>query len=548
VLRPFLPVVLIALLGAAATGYASLRTYRDIFAVERLRFENAVGVHLAGLRDHLASRETLARAVAAVYTPPQRLAPDALDGMERRFLALMPDIFSMVWLPRVEKRDVAGVYEALRGAGIDAPRIMGPERQPLDLDRVERSLFPVLDIEPKTAANMMSLGLDIMSLPVPRAALDKAMVRADVAATAPIELVQLPGVKALVLYAPVYGLPSAPANAEVMPALGLTARQNVAGYLGFSFRYDQLLASALARIGTNGPAGTPIAATILDRQAPEAGILLRAGPEVAAAEVDERVITFGGREWAIRYAPLEAPGSIATMQALTTGLVGLALLFVLVTFVFYMILTERRLRAALAGREQAEARLRIVVDELNHRVKNILAVVQAVVGRTLRDGDDPEALRELVLSRLRAMASATTLLSDTEWHGAPLREIVAGSGLPFGDRVRLDGPDMILAPRAAQNLVLIVHELWTNAAKHGALRGEGGTVSLSWRIDGDTFRLVWLEDGIGPQELPDRQGFGRQLIERLAPLGIAGSGRLTAGEAGIRYDLEAPLDCVRAPG
>ncbi len=170
------------------------------------------------------------------------------------------------------------------------------------------------------------------------------------------------------------------------------------------------------------------------------------------------------------------------------------------------------------------------------------------MSQTLREGGGatPEELAERAAERLRAMARATALLRDAEWQGVRLGRVLDGSGLPFADRVSREGPDAALAPGPAQSVVLLLHELWTNAAKHGALSVPAGRVRLSVAVEAGRFRLEWREEGGPPAELGDRRGFGRVLIEELVPRQLGGEARLEGGPGGLRYALDAPAAEVLA--
>jgi two-component sensor histidine kinase len=519
-----------ALCGAAVSAWIGVATYRDTVKLEQLRFDAAVDQHAAALRAHVAARETLARAVAAAFAPPERVAPGALAAVDPELLALVPDIFSFVWVPRLDAARAPEAMAALAAAGRSPAAILGPGGTPL-AEAPDGPLLPVLDIEPKTEANLRSLGLHLGALPLPRTALRAAEVLRDASATAPLELVQLPGQKALVLYVPVFRH-DARAAAPV-------------GFLGFSYRFDRLIGA----VQVPRPAADFVF-TVSDATATESGVLFRGGPPVSGgATVAPLVhqVAFGGREWHVEYRLVGDPGPAALRRALLTAAAALLVTGLALAIATYLSVAGARLEAALGARAAVEAQLRIVIDELNHRTKNILAVVQAVVSRSLRDGGDPAAVRDAVSARIRAMASAATLLSQSEWRGIGLREMLAGSGLPYAERVRLEGEDVTLAPGAAQNVVLLVHELWTNAAKHGALSAEGGEAALSWRVEDRTFHLSWEERGGPPASLRQGKGFGRQLLERLAPQGLGGTGTLSVTPAGIRYDLRAPAERVLAP-
>src|SRR5581483_2921408 len=159
-----------------------------------------------------------------------------------------------------------------------------------------------------------------------------------------------------------------------------------------------------------------------------------------------------------------------------------------------------------------------LILELNHRVKNILSVIIAVASRTLAGADAAAKFRDILVARLHALARTHDLLTQSEWQGVSLPALLKAELEPFSGRYSIDGPDLILSAKGAQNFGMAVHELATNASKYGALSNDRGTVRIEWRIvmsDGER-RLVfdWREAGGPPVEAPRRQGFGTVLLTR----------------------------------
>jgi len=181
-------------------------------------------------------------------------------------------------------------------------------------------------------------------------------------------------------------------------------------------------------------------------------------------------------------------------------------------------------RAALRSRRrQYEARellqrYELLARELQHRTKNLLAVILSIAGASLRDGEDGP---EVFVSRLHALAAAQDLLMEGDGRGTFLSEIVRAVTCSFGDRIVMDGPQVHLTSTLAQGFALIVHELATNAVKHGALSRDGGSVAINWSVsvgaNETTLIFRWQERG-GPLVLPPtRKSFGSILLERAVP-------------------------------
>ncbi len=195
----------------------------------------------------------------------------------------------------------------------------------------------------------------------------------------------------------------------------------------------------------------------------------------------------------------------------------------------------------------AQEHQRLLVGELNHRVKNTLATVQAIAFQTLKDETDMGQARRRFEARLMALARAHDLLTERNWVGAPLGRVVedATSHLP-PDRFDVDGPDLSLLPRAALALSLALHELGTNAAKHGALSAGDGRVAIRWEVAHGGLRLDWKEQGGPAVAPPTRRGFGSRMIERALGRDLGGSAELLFEPDGLRCRITASLPAIRA--
>ena len=172
----------------------------------------------------------------------------------------------------------------------------------------------------------------------------------------------------------------------------------------------------------------------------------------------------------------------------------------------------------ITERKRAEARQRLLLDELNHRVKNTLAVVQSLAQQSFRgDLADPAAKRAFE-ARLMAVAAAHKLLVQQDWDAVSLRALVADVAGPGcgADRARVDaeGPDVELPAQTAVSIALALHELCTNAVKYGALSNDSGRVAVRWAQEATQLRISWTERGGPPVAAPSTRGFGSRLIER----------------------------------
>ncbi len=210
--------------------------------------------------------------------------------------------------------------------------------------------------------------------------------------------------------------------------------------------------------------------------------------------------------------------------------------------------TESELRLSEARLREITARQSLLLAELSHRVNNILSVIQAIATRTLSDNLSSEQTKKNLVGRLRAISRAHGLLVDSSWQGAKLRDVVKAEVEPYAEQVDLRGQDVMLTTRAAQTFALVVHELTTNACKHGALSQSEGRVAVEWSIkresDNPCFRFSWKESNGPGVEEPSRTGFGMSLLERAVDLEGGTKPVIAFDPAGFRFEVEVPADRV----
>lgn len=211
----------------------------------------------------------------------------------------------------------------------------------------------------------------------------------------------------------------------------------------------------------------------------------------------------------------------------------------------------------ISGRKRAEAQRELLLAELNHRVKNTLAVVQGIAHQSFKE-TDPEA-RKAFEGRLVALAVAHNLLTRANWESASLEQLAADTlqvGSPNGERVSLSGPQVQLPPREALAMAMALHELCTNAVKYGALSNDAGRITLEWRRTADPqgrLKLVWCEAGGPPVSPPKRRGFGSLLLDRTLAHDLDGTVTMDFKPQGLVCSIDAPLpkakeDCSETAG
>lgn len=201
---------------------------------------------------------------------------------------------------------------------------------------------------------------------------------------------------------------------------------------------------------------------------------------------------------------------------------------------------------------KAQQRQRLLLDELNHRVKNTLSTVQSIAAQTFRKAADTQTAKASFEGRLVALSNAHNLLSDRKWANADLETVVNQELAPFGgNRRTVHGPAVVLNSKAAIALAMVIHELTANAARHGALSVAEGQVSVTWTImfeqDEGYLALDWVETGGPPTQPPTREGFGARMINRAITGELAGAFHSDYTNDGFSCRIRAPLDAATRP-
>jgi two-component sensor histidine kinase len=210
---------------------------------------------------------------------------------------------------------------------------------------------------------------------------------------------------------------------------------------------------------------------------------------------------------------------------------------------------EERLRAGLDKEKRAAEHQRLLIDELNHRVKNTLATVQSISAQTLRTSDTKEGAQDALEKRLLALSRAHDVLTRESWDGADLVEVIEKALEPYQtlgeSRVHITGPHVRVTPRMSLALAMAMHELATNAVKYGALANKTGTIEVSWRVQNGAapprLTLRWTEAGGPPVIPPRRRGFGSRLIERSLANDLDGQVEIAFAPTGVVCTVDAPV-------
>ena len=208
----------------------------------------------------------------------------------------------------------------------------------------------------------------------------------------------------------------------------------------------------------------------------------------------------------------------------------------------------------MTERKRDEEQIRLLVREVNHRSKNLLAVVQSVARQTAAYGE-PADFAQRFSERLQGLSASHDLLVSDAWTGISLRALVLAQLAPFkeliGWRIALTGPPLRISAAAAQNIGMAIHELGANAVRFGALSNAEGQVTIAWRVEeaasGPRLEMAWQEEGGPPVAPPQRQGLGSIILTRLIEQSLEAEAKLDFAETGLSWTLSAPLGKVLDP-
>ena len=199
--------------------------------------------------------------------------------------------------------------------------------------------------------------------------------------------------------------------------------------------------------------------------------------------------------------------------------------------------------------KQAEHRQQLLIRELHHRVKNTLATVQAIVGSTARTASSIDEFYQGFVGRIVSLARTHNLLTEDLWQKAALEDLIQTELGPYEDearnRITVEGPHVELPSEAAVPIGMAIHELTTNAAKHGALSTFGGQVEVRWRVEPGEERpmlhFAWIEHGGPKVSTPTRQGFGSRLLQRVLATQLQADVSMDFPEEGLRFTMTLPI-------
>lgn len=518
--------VLVVVVGMIATILGALAINATNESRARERFERAVDEANDAIEGRLETYVAVLRAGAGLF-----VASDAVDRAEFHAFA--------------DRIEITRRYPGIQGIGYSARIPVGREAETvailrsLGAGKIEppepgagEDSHSIVFLEPEDARNSVALGYDMHAEPVRREAMDRARDTGATAMSGKVVLVQeidAARQAGFLIYEPIYGGGRIPASID-------ERRAKLVGYVYAPFRAGDLLRNVMRGAGSTHVDyavydGAPSSETLLYREASPGG---------GARYEARRELNVGGRPWTVSYRARSGfyPTADRTLVLVFLVLGGLA-------SILGAWATESQVRARLVAereiesRAMSEERRKLLLDELNHRVKNTLATVQSIAAQSLRNAPDLESGRKDFTARLMALSEAHNLLTRDDWRGASLADLAANELEPYGgdgrpQRVTILGEPVWLRPNTAVALGMAFHELATNAAKYGALSGTRGQVRVSWVVSRteagpDRVSITWREAGGPTVRPPARQGFGSRLI-------VAGLAHQLKGDVRLEYE------------
>uniref|UniRef100_Q07QT8 histidine kinase n=1 Tax=Rhodopseudomonas palustris (strain BisA53) TaxID=316055 RepID=Q07QT8_RHOP5 len=522
---------LLAVIGTLLAGLAAFRVYDQEIAIDRIAMARAIDVHASLVQDRLTERELLGRVASGLFRTPTVVKADMLEPLRSSIYAFKTDFVVAGWVARLRPDEIDAAQQMLSDAGFPDPTIRRFDSRPLVVDRPNQSFDVLMDIEPRNDKTTPLLGRSLTDHPVLGPMLARALSDGKPVASDPTRLQQQGGALGVVLAAPVL-----PENGGVP-----------VGFVTFSYELGSLMLAnddhALYTVALRDPRSAD-AELIADDNGvvSERPALAVAPPSVLRTE------RFGGRDWILAYYPKSTSFARAQRTAAIVAAIGGALTVIVCGLFGYVSYNNLRLRREIKVRIGFERRLTAVIDELNHRVKNILAVIQSIVTRTLRDGTDIDTARELLIGRIHAMSNVVSLLTDSQWQGVRLRGLLESRAIPHADRIAVNGPDITVSARAAQSLSLLFFELASHADEGLSLVGKPPHIVAQWDVEGKgrdaVFHFRWEEFNTSAATRREDSEFGLILLDRVAPEALGGVAKRYFTEVSYVYEVTAPMETV----
>lgn len=521
---------LVALIGAALSAFAGYRTYDQEVKIDRIALSRAIDVHASLVQERMTERELLARVAAGLFRSPSQVRADMLKPLRASIYAFKTDFVVAGWIARLRPEELATARSELVAANFALPTIRNADDTLRDTSTLAEPIDVLMDVEPRNASTDGFPGRSFDKHSIMGATLAKAMGEGRPIASHPMPLLRRDGALGVVLAAPVQQ----------------ESDNSTAGFVTFSYEIAALMLTnddlSLFSVVVKDPRDAT-----LELGADDDGIV-----SARAAHPEQpriiRIVTFGGQDWSLGYFAKTNGELRASKLGGGVAAIGLALTAIICGLLGYVTYNNLRLSREIEVRIGFEHRLTAVIDELNHRVKNILAVIQSIVTRTLRHGADIEVARDLLIGRIHAMSNVVSLLSESQWQGVPLKGLFESRAIPHADRIRLNGPDIIVSARAAQSLSLLFFELASHSDEGLSLVGKHPNIVAQWETKGEgddvKFHFKWEEFNTSAATRRPDSDFGIVLLDRVAPEALGGVAKRYFTDVSYVYELTAPLDTV----
>jgi two-component sensor histidine kinase len=522
----------IALIGVLLSGLAGYRIHDQELTVNGIALARAIDVHASLVQDRLTERELLARVASGLFRTPSVIKANMLQPLRASIYAFKTDFLVAGWVARLKPNELEEARAELARAGFPNPTIRSFDHKPLDQKSLDQPIDVVMDVEPRTEETMAFAGRALDAQPILGRMLAQAMASGKPVASDPIPLSRPDGPIGLVLAAPVLQ------EGQAQPAGFVTFSYDLASLM--LTNDDLSLFSVVLKDSRN-----PNAELIADHQGM---ITSRTTSAEGAPPLMTRTANFGGRDWTLGYYPKNNAFIRAEQSAAIAVIIGLALTAIICGLFGYVAYNNLRLSREIQVRIGFERRLTAVIDELNHRVKNILAVIQSIVTRTLRHGADIDVARELLIGRIHAMSNVVSLLSESQWQGVKLKGLFEARAIPHAERIAVSGPDIAVSARAAQSLSLLFFELASHSDEGLSLVGKHPHIVVQWEITGENpdavFNFRWEEYNTSAATRRADSDFGVILLDRVAPEALGGGSKRYFTDVSYVYELTAPMETV----
>jgi two-component sensor histidine kinase len=522
----------IALIGVLLSGLAAYRVHDQELTIDGIAFARAIDVHASLVQDRLTERELLARVASGLFRTPQVVKANMLEPLRSSIYAFKTDFIVAGWVARLKPNELDIARGELEAAGFSNPAIRNYDDKPLDPSSINQPIDVLMDVEPRNAETRAFPGLALDQAPVIGPTLSQAMAAGKPIASNPTTLLGPNGPIGLILATPV-----------VPPGAAAPA-----GFVTFSYELAPLMLTnddlSLFSVVLKDPRRDEAELVASDQGVVTSRKVAPDSPPPSAT----RTVTFGNRDWSLGYYAKTNAIKRAEQTAAIVAAIGLSLTGIVCGLFGYVAYNNLRLSREIQVRIGFERRLTAVIDELNHRVKNILAVIQSIVTRTLRHGSDIDVARDLLIGRIHAMSNVVSLLSESQWQGVKLKGLFEARAIPHAERIAVSGPDVAVSARAAQSLSLLFFELASHSDEGLSLVGKHPHIVANWEVTGEEpntiFHFRWEEFNTSEATRRPDSDFGVILLDRVAPEALGGTSKRYFTEASYVYELIAPMQTV----